>query len=441
MPNFWRGKPLTMTERAIPTMLSVADARARLVSLAQARPLASESVELACAINRVIAADIIAPIALPPFANSAMDGFAIRGEAIPTTGRRKFRLVGTRLAGSAGAFTVGEGECVRITTGAAIPIGADTVVIKENVEVDGDRVWINAAETPGANVRSAGEDLASGALAFAAGTRINPARLGLLASLGMARVNVIRRPRVALLTTGNELIAPGKVLLAGHIYNSNGYSLASQLLRLGAEMIVPDTLASNHASRMEINDSELRFLHVRDNEDSLRASLKAAASVADIVISSGGVSAGEADFLPNLLIEIGTVHFWKVKMRPGMPLLCGEVDNAMMIGLPGNPVSSLAILAALVAPALARMEGVVVSEQTNTLRVCIDRDWEKRHDRTEFLRARLQSRDDGSLWATPVTRQGSGMLAGMAEADVLLEVEEHMRHIPAGTVLKCLRLD
>lgn len=422
-------------------MLSVADARASLVSLAQARPLSSESVQLAFAMNRVIAGAIIAPIDLPPFANSAMDGFAIRSADLPTTGRRKFHLVGTRLAGSAEAFTVGEGECLRITTGAAIPTGADTVVIKEYVEVEGDRVWISAAESPGANVRSAGEDMASGALAFAAGTRINPARLGLLASLGIARVNVIRRPRVALLTTGDELIAPGKVLLAGHIYNSNGYSLASQLLRLGAEMVVPDTLASNHASRMEIHGSELRFLHVRDNEDSLRASLKAAASVADIVISSGGVSAGEADYLPDLLTEIGIVHFWKVKMRPGMPLLCGEVGDALMIGLPGNPVSSFATLVALVAPALAAMQGAAESEQEKSLRVRIDRDWGKRHDRTEFIRARLESRDDGSLWAAPITRQGSGMLAGMADADVLLEVEADMRQVAAGTVLNALRLD
>ncbi len=441
MPIFWARNPLTKIEPVIPTMLSVTDARARLIGLAQARPLASESVRLACASNRVMAEDIIAPIALPPFANSAMDGFAIRGEDIPTTGRRKFRLVGTRLAGSVEALTVGEGECLRITTGAAIPIGADTVVIKENVEVDADHVWVATGESTGANVRMAGEDLASGAMAFAAGTRINPARLGLLASLGMARVNVIRMPRIALLTTGDELIAPGHALLAGHIYNSNGYSLASQLLRLGVELVLPLELESSHATRMEIDGSELRFLHVRDNKDSLQACLKAGAAVADIVISSGGVSAGEADFLPKLLTEIGTVHFWKVKMRPGMPLLCGEVDGALMIGLPGNPVSSLATLVALVAPALATMQGVAASKQTKPLRLRIDRDWEKRHDRTEFLRARLQCRDDGSLWATPVTRQGSGMLAGMAEADVLLEIEEHMRQIPAGTVLNGLRLD
>ena len=430
-----------MTERALASMLSVADARARLIALAQARVLSCETVALANARGRIAAIDIIAPLSLPPFSNSAMDGFAVRGEDLPTEDRRAFRLIGTRLAGSAPTFKIGEGECLRITTGAAIPDGADTVVMKERVEVDGDDVWVGAGESAGANVRLAGEDLARGALAVAAGTRINPARLGLLASLGMAQINVVQRPRVALLTTGDELVRPGLTLSAGQIYNSNGYSLASQLLQLGVELVAPDTLESEHGECIEIDGSELRFLHVRDNPGALTASLKAAASIADVVISSGGVSAGEADFLPSLLANIGRVHFWKVKMRPGMPLLCGEIDGTLMIGLPGNPVSSLATLVAVVAPALVAMQGVSLSEETGWLHVCIDRDWEKRHDRVEFLRARLQSRDDGSLWATPITRQGSGMLAGMAEADVLLELEEGMRHIPAGTVLNALRLD
>lgn len=430
-----------MSERSVPIMLSVAEARARLVTLAQARKLPSELVALASAADRVIADDVVAPIALPPFANSAMDGFALRGDDLPTDDRRAFRLIGTRLAGSAETFTVGDGECLRITTGAAMPTGADTVVIKEHVEVDGDQVWIAAGESVGAHVRSVGEDLACGVLALAAGIPINPARLGVLASLGLAQVKVVRRPRVVLLTTGNELVAPGSALSTGHIYNSNGYSLASQLLRLGVQLVLPGSLASDHATRIQIDGGELRFLHVSDNKESLSASLTAAAPVADIVISSGGVSAGEADFLPGLLAEIGTVHFWKVKMRPGMPLLCGEVDGALMIGLPGNPVSSLATLIALVAPALSAMQGIAEIERSKPLRVRIDRDWEKRHDRTEFLRARLECRADGILWATPVTRQGSGMLAGMAQADLLLELEEDMRQVRAGTVLNALRLE
>ena len=430
-----------MIEHVIPTMLSVADARARLIALAQARGLPGETVALANAHDRIVAIDVIAPLPLPPFANSAMDGFAVRGQDLPMEGRRAFRLIGTRLAGSAAAFNIGEGECLRITTGAAMPDGADTVVIKECAQVDGDDVWIGASESARANVRLAGEDLALGALAVGAGTRINSARLGLLASLGMAQVNVVRRPRVALLTTGDELVRPGLTLSAGQIFNSNGYSLANQLLRLGLELVLPELLESEHGECIEIDGSELRFLHVRDNPDALTASLKAAASVADVVISSGGVSAGEADYLPSLLADIGKVHFWKVKMRPGMPLLCGEIDGALMVGLPGNPVSSLATLVALVAPALAAMQGASSSEWIAVLHVRIDRDWEKKHDRAEFLRARLQCRDDGSLWATPIARQGSGMLAGMAGADILLELKSDMQHVTAGTVLEALRLD
>ena len=430
-----------MNDRIVPVMLSVADARARMLELAHARPMETESIPLACAINRVVAEDIVASIDLPPFANSAMDGFAVRGEDLPTQGRRLFRLIGTQLAGNAGAFRVREGECLRVTTGAALPDAADTVVIKEQVDIEGDKVWISAGETPGGNVRSAGEDLDCGTRALAAGTRLSPARLGLLASLGMSKVEVVRRPRVVLLTTGDELIAPGQHLSKGRIYNINGYSLASQLLQLGVELTLPARLQPEIATPMQIDGSELRFLHVRDDRESLRATLTAAASVADVVISSGGVSAGEADFLSGLLTEIGIVHFWKVKMRPGMPLLCAEIDGTLMIGLPGNPVSSLATLLVLVAPALAAMQGLADSEHATVFKARIDCDWEKHHDRTEFVRARLQSRDDGSLWATPITRQGSGMLAGMAQADVLLEVEEDMRQIPAGTILNALHID
>ena len=354
-----------MIEHVIPTMLSVADARARLIALAQARGLPGETVALANAHDRIVAIDVIAPLPLPPFANSAMDGFAVRGQDLPMEGRRAFRLIGTRLAGSAAAFNIGEGECLRITTGAAMPDGADTVVIKECAQVDGDDVWIGASESARANVRLAGEDLALGALAVGAGTRINSARLGLLASLGMAQVNVVRRPRVALLTTGDELVRPGLALSVGQIYNSNGYSLASQLFQLGVELVAPETLESEHGECIEIDGSELR-----------------------------------------------------------LPLLCGEIDGTLMIGPPGNPVSSLATLVALVAPALAAMQGVSLSEQTGWLHVCIDRDWEKRHDRVEFLRARLQSRDDGSLWATPITRQGSGMLAGTEESTKVISVPQ-----------------
>lgn len=398
--------------------LSVAEARQRVLELGRSRRLPDESIGLEAAFGRVLAADVVAPHDQPPFANSAMDGFALRGSDLPAEGERRFRLAGQVFAGAASAPDCGEGECVRITTGAPLPRGTDTVVVKENVRLDGDTVVVGAGEAAGANVRPSGEDYRSGEIALHGGDRLTAARLGVLASLGGAAANVVRVPRVALFVTGDELVPPSQPLGFGQIHDSNRYSLGALLRQAGVE---PGIVA-----------------HLRDDPDELRAALRDAGERCDLILSSGGVSAGEADFLPGLVAELGRVHFWKVRMKPGMPLLCGEIGRALVFSLPGNPVSTIATFLAFVRPALDALQGV--TEPPRRWRARLAAPLIKRHDRAEFLRASLESGDDGTLRATPLRKQGSGMLRGVAEADALIFVPADVHELQAGHVVDVLPL-
>ncbi len=401
-----------------PTRLSVDDARERIVALCGQRRVAVDEVPLDRALGRVLAVDVAAPHALPPFANSAMDGYALRGSDLPRDGEKRFLLSGVMLAGAGKALHVGVDECVRITTGAPLPKGADTVVIKERVRVEGEFVVVTAGESAGTNVRPAGEDLAIGAIAARAGELLSAARLGLLASCGLAEVPVARRPRVALLVTGDELVPPGEPLGFGQIHDSNRYTLGGLLEDIG---IVPQPVA-----------------HVRDDVDTLREALLAAARTCEVVISSGGVSAGEADYFPSLIAKLGRVHFWKVRMKPGMPFLCGEVGKALVFALPGNPVSSLATFLTLVKPGLMTMQGAEETRERWHARLATP--IRKKHDRTEFLRARLECDADGRLRATPVEQQGSGMLRGVAQANCFIAIAEDAGELVVGDVVEVIPL-
>jgi molybdopterin molybdotransferase len=407
-------------DRAIefPTRLSVDEARSRIVDLCRQRRVAVDDVRLDRALGRVLAVDIAAPFAIPPFENSAMDGYAVRGIDLPREGEKRFRMIGVMLAGNGAELRIGSDECVRITTGAPLPAGADTVVIKERVRAENDAIVVAVGETAGANVRPAGEDLAAGEVAARAGEVLTAARLGLLASCGKTKVPVARRPRVALLVTGDELVPPGETLGFGQIHDSNRYSIGGLLEGIG---IVAQPVA-----------------HVRDEVGTLREALIAAADVCDIVITSGGVSAGEADHMPRLVAELGKVNFWKVRMKPGMPFLCGEIGKALVFALPGNPVSSLATFLALVKPGLIAMQGA--SESSQHWRARLGAPIRKKHDRAEFLRARLECGEDGQLRVTPVERQGSGMLGGVAEADCLIVIPEHLHDRAEGDVVDLLML-
>lgn len=401
-----------------PTGLGVAEARALIVSIAQSHRLPAESISLSSAIGRILADDVIAPHDVPGFANSAMDGFALRAADLPSAGEKHFRLIGEIFAGGNTASEVETDTCVRITTGAPIPAGADTVVMKENTRIEADRVIVMPGTLPAANVRPAGEDYHVGDIALRRGCRLGPAQLGVLASFGVTDVPVVRRPRAVLLTTGDELVAPGNPLGFGQIHDSNRYSHGGLLESLGVELV--------------------RHERVRDDPAALRDALQRAGANADLIVSSGGVSAGEADFMPRLVAEIGKVHFWKVRIKPGMPFLFGQIGAAMLFALPGNPVSGFATCMALVKPALDAMSGV--TGQTPRLRARLRSAIAKRHARAEFQRAKLECDAEAVLWTTPHAKQGSGMLRGVAEADALIMLPEGEREFAIGEAVEVMPL-
>ena len=398
--------------------VTVDDACRRVRELCAQRVLPTESVALEHALHRVLAEDLLVPHDLPPFTNSAMDGYALRGADLPAHGERRLRMAGQVLAGAHVALHCAAGECIRITTGAPLPVGADTVIIKENVRIDGGQIIVAAGERAGANVRPAGEDYRAGETALRAGNQLTAAQLGVLASCGRTHARVARLPRVALFVTGDELVAPGRALGPGQIHDSNRYSLGGLLRGIGIE---PAPVA-----------------RLRDDPGALRVALDDAGERCDLVISSGGVSAGEADFLPRLVMELGRVHFWKVRMKPGMPMLCGEVGKALVFALPGNPVSTIATFLTFVQPALFALQGSTRAPHRCKARMAMA--VMKKHDRIEFMRATIESREDGALWATPLKKQGSGMLRGIAEANALIVVAADARTLDAGAVVEVLLL-
>jgi len=407
-----------MADAEFPVGLSVDAARTRIVEIAAKYQLSAERLALENAAGRILARDIVAPRDVPGFVNSAMDGFAVRGVDLPTIGEEPLRLIGEIFAGGHEAPEVVARTCVRITTGAPLPRGADTVVMKENTRVEGDHVFVAAGTLPGAHVRPSGEDFHAGDLALERGVRLMPAQLGVLASFGFDAAEVVGRPRAILLTTGDELVAPGIKLGFGQIYDSNRHSLGAMLEQHGALLV--------------------RHERLRDDPAALRDALLRAGGEADIVISSGGVSAGEADYLPRLIAEIGTVNFWKVRMRPGMPFLCGSVGGALVCALPGNPVSGIATFLTLVGPALDAMTNA--RRSSVVLHARLKQTVHKSHTRTEFQRARLECDEAGVLWATSLKQQGSGMLRGVAEANALIVLPEAAREYAAGEVLDVVPL-
>lgn len=392
--------------------LAVDEARARLLSLI-APVEGVERVPLRAALGRALARDVASPIDVPGHDNSAMDGYALRAADL---GGAPLRVVGTAWAGHPLDARVEEGGCARIFTGAPMPVGADTVVMQEHVALDGEgRVVIERAPRPGDNVRRAGEDVARGAVALVAGSLVRSAELGLLGSLGLAEVEVRRRPRVAFAATGDELVPVGQALGPGQIHDSNSHTLYAMLVRLGVEPV------------------DLGIL--RDDPAVIEAALARAAAEADLLITSGGVSVGDADHVTDVLRRMGEVHFWKIAMRPGRPLAFGRIGGAWFFGLPGNPVSVMATFHQIVQPALLRLMGRDPAMPL-TVRARLLGDVKKKPGRLEFVRGVLSQAQDGGLVVASTGAQGSGMLNSMSRANCFILLPQDSGPAVAGEMVE-----
>jgi molybdopterin molybdotransferase len=397
-----------------PSAIPVAEAWQRIE--ARLRPLPGrERLALRSALGRTLAEDVLSTVNVPAHRNSAMDGYALAAADLPAAGERGLEVVGTALAGRPFAGAVAPGQCVRIMTGAVMPEGTDTVVMQEQVGVDGSVARIGAGHHPGDNVRQAGEDLAAGQTALRAGRVLGPADLGLLASLGTAEVSVARRPRVAFLSTGDELRSVGQALGEGEVYDSNRYTLYGMLARLGVEPL----------------DLGL----VRDTPQALREALAEGAACADLVVTTAGVSVGEADFVRQVLAGLGEVSLWKVAIRPGRPLAFGRIGPAWFFGLPGNPVAVMVTFYAFVQPALRRLMGQTARHPARFPVPCMSR-LNKRPGRTEYQRGRLRREPDGRLVVERTGQQGSGLLSSMSAADCFIVLPPEVGPVEPGTVVE-----
>jgi molybdopterin molybdotransferase len=397
-----------------PTGIAFAQALAITQRVGDSHRLAAERVTLRESRGRVLSETIEAPLSLPSFDNSAMDGFALRSADLESAKYEGLRLVGEQFAGRSIGFRLGPGECVRITTGAPVPEGADTIAMKENVRVEGERVVIQNEILAGANLRRAGEDVETGQRLFAPGLTLNSAQLGLLAALGLPEVGVSRRPSVAVFTTGDELKPAGTTLAPGEIFDSNRLLLQSLLAEEGI--------------------ATLSWPALPDDEARIAAALDDAAQAYDLILTCGGVSAGEKDLLPGLLARHGEIHFWKVMMRPGMPVLLGRWGRALLLGLPGNPVSVLATFRRLALPLIDAMQGR--HDRAPSLRARLSESVSKSHRRLEFRRAQVTCDANGQLWVAPHPAVGSHQQRGAAESNALMLLDETMHDFEAGTLVE-----
>jgi molybdopterin molybdotransferase len=382
-----------------------------------------EKLPVRAALGRVLAKDIVSPIDVPSHDNSAMDGYAVRGADLSASAPVTLTEIGAALAGRTFRGAVGPGQCVRVMTGAVMPQGTDTVIIQEVAKIDGTRITIPASQETGQNRRLAGEDLKKGRPALEAGRLLRPADLGLVASLGIGEVKVRRKLKVAFFSTGDELVSVGRKLKAGEVYDSNRYTLWGMLQRLGCEV------------------SDLGV--VRDEPKKLEAAFRKAAASADAVVTSGGVSVGEADFTKQMMAKLGEVAFWKIAMRPGRPMAFGRIRargrSAYLFGLPGNPVAVMVTFYHFVRGALLYMAG-----RSDTglplLRAKSETAMRKKPGRTEYQRGILELKN--GEWTVRLTgAQGSGILRSMSEANCFVVLGHEQGSVSAGDYVEVMVMD
>ena len=377
-----------------------------------------ESVALDDALDRVLAVDVISPVDVPSHNNSAMDGYSLRLKDLESTDT--LPLAGQSLAGHPFAGKILAGQCVRIMTGASVPEGADTVIMQEQVNVTDDGIqFLNKPETTGNNIRLAGEDIPEGSEVFKAGHKIRAQDLGLLASLGVPEVKVFRRVKVALFSTGDELKLPGQSLGLGDIYDSNRFALKAMLRRLGVEVIDLGLIA--------------------DDPEALRQAFAAADQQADVVITSGGVSVGDADFVKDILQEMGSMSFWKLAIKPGKPFAFGRLPDSWFVGLPGNPVSATVTFQQLATPALMHLMGARPAELQTIQAVC-KTPLKKSPGRREFQRGILstgesRSMESGQMEVVTTGSQGSGVMRSMSLANCYIVLPEEQGNVAVGEMV------
>jgi molybdopterin molybdotransferase len=371
-----------------------------------------ETVALTAADGRILANDISAPLPLPPFTNSAVDGYAVRSGDLPPGSEAVFPVTGRVQAGASASEAIGPGHAMRIFTGAPLPQGADTVFMQEDVRIDrAGRVVLPAGLKPGANVRPAGEDIAAGYSALTAGQRLRPQDVALAAALGLTHVDVRRRIRVAVFSTGNELVSPGSQRKPAQLFDSNRFMLMAMLGRLGCEV------------------SDLGIL--RDDRASLAHGLKKVAGHHDLILTTGGVSTGEEDHVKASVESVGTLVLWRMAIKPGRPVAMGIIGGTPLIGLPGNPVASFVTFVHVVRPTVLALAGAM-QQPLVPMPVRAAFTYRKKIARREYVRVTLRKGDDGALEVTKFPREGAGLLSSLVDTDGLVELGEETTQVEPG---------